>query len=95
MAGMRPILVSALCLLFAQGCSDKKKAPAEEQAASCEATSDCEAGQICLDGACASTAPGAIYTDTDNAVTPDKVKSEVDRINEQTEERNSEILDGL
>lgn len=92
---MRPILISALCLLFAQGCSDKKKATEEEQVASCEATSDCEAGEVCLDGACASTAPGAIYTDTENAVTPDKVKAEVDRINEKAEERANEILEGL
>ena len=92
---MRPILIPALCLLLAHGCSSKKEAEEQEQATSCESSSDCEAGQVCLDGACASAAPGAVYTDTDTAVTPDKVKSEVDRLNEKAEQRANEILEGL
>ncbi len=85
-------------LLLSAGCGDSKKSenasPAEEQLV-CEGNDDCEEGWVCLDGECANAASGAIYTDPSNAVTPDKVKAQVDKINANAQKRADEILEGL
>ncbi len=94
---MRRPLFCLLCLATLASCSGKKKPAADqaEQASRCEDNSDCEESEVCLDGACASTAPGAIYSDPQNAVTPDKVKAEVERINKAAEDRADKELEGL
>ena len=76
---------------------DKKDSNAvdENEATVCESSDDCESGWVCLDGECASAGSGAIYADPASAVTPDKVKNEVDRINEKSQQRADEILEGL
>ena len=74
-------------------CGDKKKAaPEEPEIASCETNADCEQGEVCLANECANAAPGAIYTDTQRAVTPDKVKAHVNQINEKAQKRADDIL---
>ena len=80
----------------ALGCGkDKKAEPTEAEPLTCESNQDCEAGWVCLDGECASAASGAIYTDPANAVTPDKVRGEIEKIQENSQKRADEILEGL
>ena len=78
-------------------CGKDKKASSGDDAETlvCESNDDCEEGWACLDGACANAASGAIYTDTANAVTPDKMKGQVEKIQENSQKRADEILDGL
>lgn len=82
---------------FAACGKDKKSSPSSEEADSlvCESNSDCEQGWVCLDGECANTAAGAAYTDPATAVTADKVKNEVEKVQENAQKRNDELLDGL
>jgi len=94
--------ISSLALLFVlsaglSGCGKKKAAEEEvdDDSLTCETNDDCEAGWVCLAGECANSASGAIYTDPSHAVTPDKVKNQVDQINEASQKRADEILDGL
>lgn len=91
---MRRLAIIALSFgLLLGACSDKKKAAEEEpEVATCETNADCEQGEVCLANACASAASGAIYTDPHKAVTPDKVRSHVDMINEKAQQRADEIL---
>lgn len=80
------------------GCGKDKQAKAseeDEEVLVCEETADCEDGWVCLDGECANSASGAIYTDPANAVTPDKVKREIENIQKNAQKRNDEILEGL
>ena len=42
---------------------------------------------------CASAAPGAIYTDPSSAVTPDRVKAQMDMVNKAAEELVDKILE--
>jgi hypothetical protein len=76
-------------------CSDKKKAeaPEEEAAPACETNADCAQGEVCLAKECASAAPGAIYTDPSSAVTPDKVKKEMEMINKAAEDRMNKMME--
>lgn len=98
---MRSRYVSVFFLALALGASalgcgkDKKVEPAEAEPLACESNQDCEAGWVCLDGECASAASGAIYTDPANAVTPDKVRGEIEKIQENSQKRADEILEGL
>ena len=81
-------------MLFALGaCGDKKNSVEEAEAAACESNTDCKQGEVCLAKVCTSAAPGAIYTDPQNAVTPDKVKAHMDMVNKAAEERVDKILD--
>ena len=94
-------LILLLALAAAVPACGKSKKPAEqaeegdESARVCESNDDCEAGWVCLDGECANSASGAIYTDPGNAVTPDKVRGEVERIQQQAQERADKILEDL
>ncbi len=85
------LMVLALC-----GCKDKKKEPppeAADTAEECEATADCDHGEICLAGKCAGTSQKTIITDPGNAVTPDKVKREIENINKAAGARSDKSLD--
>ena len=75
-AAMNKLLL--LALLALAGCP--KSAPeATAGPKACASSTDCPSGWVCLAKTCAHAAPGAIYTDTSNAVTPDKVKREVEQ----------------
>ncbi len=79
-------------------CSDKKKAaeePADEGPVEpeCETNSDCDQGEVCLAQECANAASGAIYTDTENAVTPGKVKKHMEMINKQAQDRVDKMME--
>jgi len=94
------LFATALVLTLSVGCGKKKNAVQsgtadDEEELACEANSDCEAGWICLDGECANSASGAVYTDPAHSVTPDKVKREVNKISENAQKRADKILDGL
>ncbi len=86
------LLTLSLCVSLFAACGDKKKGEQEAQAASCESNSDCAQGEVCLAKECAKASPGAIYTDPENAVTPEKVKDHMDMINKAAEERVDAIL---
>ncbi len=91
------LLLGAALVMVACG-KDKPSPtpPAEEtESLACDSNSDCERGWACLDGECANTAAGAIYTDPSSAVTPAKVKSEIERIQENSQKRADDILEGL
>jgi len=90
---------AALALLLAVGCGGKKKddeKPPEQAAESsepadeepeCEVDDDCRANELCLDGECTSTARGGVYTNPRRAVTPEKVKREVEKRMQQGQDR--------
>lgn len=87
---------SALAIAIAMtscGKSNKEAQPQEEEVSSCESTADCGESMVCLDGECASTKGGAIYTDTKNAITPDKVRKEIEAIGDKRQQRYDELLD--
>jgi hypothetical protein len=99
------LLIAALTTVGA--CNSKKKsadqvldeasggaatAPATTLGGACASNEDCSQGEVCLAQVCASTAPGAIYTDPHNAVTSDKVKAQMDMINKAAEDRVEKIL---
>ncbi len=90
--------VAAFCLLLCISCGgdkDKSQDTETEEAVTCEETADCESGMVCLAGKCASTSGSAIYTDPANAITPKKVKAEVEAIQNRRQERADKILEGL
>lgn len=80
-------------LAFGACSDDKKNSEATQEAATCESNADCQQGEVCLAKVCASAAPGAIYTDPSSAVTPDKVKAQMDMVNKAAEERVDKILE--
>ncbi len=92
---MRSLILAVLALSAASCGKDKKQEPQKTDTATCSSNEDCEAGWLCLDGECADTSAGAVYADPSSAVTPDKVRSEVERVQEQRQKRNDELLDGL
>ena len=90
-----PYLVLLSSMLAIGACSDNKKNSVDEatKEAACESNADCQQGEVCLAKVCASAAPGAIYTNPSNAVTPDKVKAQMDMVNKAAEERVDKILE--
>ncbi len=97
---MRSYSVFSLSLTLAVGLAvgcgkGKKNTKSEEASLVCESDDECEAGWVCLDGECANAASGAIYTDPANSVTPDKVKGQIEKIQENSQKRADEILEGL
>jgi hypothetical protein len=95
----RHLLSLSVVLAFgmsALGCDkDKKAKESDPELLLCEANEDCEEGWVCLAGECANAASGAIYTDPANAVTPDKVRGQIEKIQENSQKRADEILEGL
>lgn len=84
-----------LCLASC-GKNDKEADPQEEaEVSSCESTADCDDGMVCLAGECASTSGSALYTDPASAVTPDKVRKEIEAIGAKRQKRHDELLEGL
>jgi hypothetical protein len=64
----------AVALLGACG---KSKPPAETR--SCRSAADCDEGWLCLASKRADPRGSAVYTDPKHAVTPDKVRDEVEQ----------------
>jgi hypothetical protein len=83
MRGLASLLVSLSFLCIA--CEK----PGAEAARPCRKSSDCDDGWVCLARVCADPRGSAIYTDPAHAVTPDKVRDEV----EQAGERRAEDLE--
>lgn len=83
-----------LCLASC-GKNDKEAEPQEEAVSSCESTADCDKGMVCLAGECASTSGSALYTDPASAVTPDKVRKEIEAIGAKRQKRHDELLKNL
>ena len=84
---MRCLLALALLApLGLGGCHKEPPPPAEPKP--CHSNDDCTAPQICLAYECTDPRPGAIYTDPGNAVTPDKVKKDVEeKLNQEQQQR--------
>ena len=86
---MKARTFGALLLAFAiAACGGKSDSgPEKEKAKACEQSDDCPEGQVCLARKCAKTSEGAVYTDPGNAVTPTKVKQEVERQDQLNRDR--------
>jgi hypothetical protein len=76
----------AIGLVVVAACGRSKAAPPVEPPDSCKVDKDCPEGWHCLGAKCANPASGAIYTDPAHAVTPEKVKDQVEKVNAQHEE---------
>ncbi len=76
----------------ALACGGEKKAPNSDETTSgrCETNRDCEAPLVCLASECADP---RVHRGGTNMVTPDKMKREVEQINEQAEKRREKVLD--
>jgi len=84
---MRTSLLGLAVLLSVCGCKGKKGSSEDAPApvTRCASDTDCSAGWVCLDGKCADPGTGAIYGDPANAVTPDKVKRELEQTGQEHE----------
>ena len=91
---MRTSMLLVLAMLFAVGCGDDKK-KAAPQPTSCTSNEDCLRDWLCMDEACVDPDSKAIYTDPQNAVTPEKVKRELQRIGDERQKKHDQLLDGL
>jgi hypothetical protein len=87
---MRTLLL-ALLLVCACGKSKPSAAPPER----CEADRDCPEGWRCLAEKCANPAAGAIYTDPGHAVTPDKVRDQVQKTSDEHEKNVDDTVKKL
>jgi len=88
-AMVRTWLASLLLVLVVSSLACGKKKPAAENQKppeTCAEDKDCPQGWKCLAQKCANPAAGAVYTDPGHAVTPDKVRDQVQETNEQHEQ---------
>ncbi len=84
--------------ILGTGCSSKngaeeKSAPATAEKISCDTNADCRGEWKCLGGYCTDPRAKALYTDPKNAVTPDKMKQEVEKMNKEREKKVDKTLD--
>ncbi len=105
MLDLRVLGTVLLTLALLVGCGGKKSekkngtdeaaesADQTEGAPECDTDEDCYQNEVCLDGKCTSTAGGAIYTNPGRAVTPGKVKREVEKRLQQGADRRDEYLE--
>ena len=90
----------AMAILFGLACScggkkeDKPAAPepageggGAQAEPECDVDDDCRGDKMCIDGQCISTEPGGVYRNPQRAVTPAKIKREVEKRMEQGEKR--------
>ncbi len=79
--------ILAILLVLAAACGKSKPTPPPVKPPdTCEVDKDCPEGWRCLGSKCANPAAGAVYTDPGHAVTPDKYKDQVEKVNDQHEE---------
>lgn len=102
---MRRVAIALLFVASAAGCHRfKKNAAADDDAGpaagattlACQATADCPSGWVCMAQRCTDPRSKAIYTDPANAVTPGKVRKEVEQQlehREQVEEKTVKSLE--
>ena len=86
---LRLLVVLAVSSVLA-GCESNKPPPPP---GACKADPDCADGWVCLAGRCTDPAAGAIITDPSNAVTPDKIKRELEHRTSASEDRAEQALD--
>jgi hypothetical protein len=89
---VRSLALSLLVLGLLPACNDKPSGAAA-QPESCESDSDCKDGWTCLAQACADPRSGGIYSDPTTAVTPDKVKKEIELRTQQHAADNEKSLE--
>lgn len=99
------VVAVVLTLALAGSCGGKKseeEQPSEESAEpsepgakhpQCKVDEDCFQTEVCLGGQCISTARGGVYHNPRRAVTPAKVKGEVDRRLEEGQDRMDQRLE--
>ncbi len=92
---MRLTVFLACMTLAILACGGDKKADTsgDEKTVECESNADCEDGLVCLDSECADPSVKAHFTDPSRAVTPQKVKREVDKRTEEHRKRIDKSLD--
>jgi len=86
MARVPASFVLGVALLLACG---KSKPAAERKPTTCKQNSDCAEGWVCLARKCADPSGKAVYMDPAHAVTPDKVRDEV----EDVQKRHDDDID--
>jgi hypothetical protein len=85
---VRTALLVLAVLLAVSGCRSKGRASEDDRlpsATHCASDSDCAGGWTCLGGECADPRPGAIVSDPASAVTPDKVRRELEQAGQKHE----------
>ena len=79
---------AALLLLLLAACKRPRGVP--DAPVTCAESADCKTGWVCLAGRCADPSAAAVYEHPQNAVTPEKVKNEVDQTLEREHARTLE-----
>ncbi len=84
---MKRLAAVALAALLAasSACHKSKPADTSSKPKPCAADSDCAQGWVCLAHACADPRASAVYTHPSNAVTPEKVKQQVEQVGAEHE----------
>jgi hypothetical protein len=80
-----------LLLLFLGACT-KKPAPPHAPAM-CKENGDCDAPLVCLSGTCTDPRSSAFFLDPKSAVTPDKVKRQVEGIQDQHDKKLEKVIE--
>lgn len=86
---MRSLLL-ALALLLAAACSGKTE---RQQPIACTEDKDCPKGWVCLGEECADPSTKAVYTAPETAVTPAKVRDDVEQTSDRSRERVDQAMD--
>jgi hypothetical protein len=81
--------------LAAAGCPGAKPASAPAVAKACTSNQDCDNGWACLAGRCYDTRKSAVFTHPEQAVTPDRVRQEVEHQQELHMRRIDKDLQGV
>ena len=99
------LTLMALALFLLPACGKEEKAapaptpaseapePRPDRKVACKSIDDCRTGQVSLDGRCLSAnSTKTVFTDRKNAVTPERVKRELEK---QTKIRQKQLDRGL
>jgi hypothetical protein len=86
---MKVVLVALACIA---ACNGKPKATKDPK--SCRSNEECSPGWVCLAYECADPRAKAIYTAPSNAVTPDKVRRQLEETQKQREAKTDQVLGG-
>ncbi len=91
----RSLTIAGLLLLAASCGGDKNKdrSRSKSAAAACETNRDCGKGFACLANKCAAVSTKAIINNPSQVVTPQKVKDELQKIQDKHSKRIDEAMD--